>query len=286
MKKSEKYIYLILGVIVLGIVIAGVAFAVMKGSEKDNKTPNSNENNVDKPTNNDEKVTLTNEELEEYLSYIPKDASDGGFNAYTTPTNVNDIGNNVLLGKTLDYVFSLCDNETCERKDNLDTGYLYQDMLNVAVPKATIDDLMLKRYNLKYIVKENLSEMVTSYSATCFYYIDDSFIADTCSSSFYPNYLNVVDSYEATNDNLIIYEYAVTNDSTEIFDMAGDYIKIKYNKILDYYTDYSVDVYDICKYDTDCANNYFKEHKTDFTKYKHTFKKNDKGYYWYSTEVA
>ena len=29
-----------------------------------------------------------------------------------------------------------------------------------------------------------------------------------------------------------------------------------------------------------------KENKTNFTEYKHTFKKSDTGYYWYSTEVV
>ncbi|MCM1052366.1 MAG: hypothetical protein NC483_00090 [Ruminococcus sp.] len=59
--------------------------------------------------------------------------------------------------------------------------------------------------------------------------------------------------------------------------------------IRDCYTKEETNITTICSNSVDvdvCAKNYFKNHKTEFTKYKHVFKKNDTGYYWYSTEVV
>ena len=78
--------------------------------------------------------------------------------------------------------------------------------------------------------------------------------------------INYIDKYEANNNELIIYEYYIYKDDTS-------------NKVCDY-------LGNCLENSSSIDKNYLKQHKDDFTEYKHTFKKSGNSYYWYSTEVV
>lgn len=69
MKKSEKYIYIVLVVILVGVLASGITYIIMdKQNNKDEvKEPSNNKN---KPEENEDKeaITLTEKEIDMYLA--------------------------------------------------------------------------------------------------------------------------------------------------------------------------------------------------------------------------
>ncbi len=91
---------------------------------------------------------------------------------------------------------------------------------------------------------------------------------------------SVIEKYDTNKDDLVIYE------KMAIIEKIGDTVDLyKFHdknsvKTLDYEgKDMSYD-----EIDKD-VEKYIKSNIDDFATFKHTFKKNDTGYYWYQTEV-
>lgn len=281
-KKETNYIYLILGIIVLVIVTAGVTYAIVKDPKKDNKVTDNNENITDKPTEDNEKITLTNKELEKYLSYVPNinaEIEEGKTGSvYKNPSNVIDINKNILLGKTLGYLYEKCsENESCYKAQSPK-----EDLNLDAIRKSELDKELYTRYNIsKYKVEEydennETNDYIADSNGFCYYYTENYFSIVECFGGGPGFELSKVDSYNIENGDLVIYEYHAeavlisdgVDDKLKIYDLQNEEIEV------------------FLEDDEDKAESYFENNKEKFTKYKHTFKKNDKDYYWYSTEVA
>ncbi len=255
--KKENILYIIITILLI-IISSGVTYYI--ASNKNNDRNNNETINKDNDTKKEEKITLSNIELNTYLSYVPNAYE---FNAYTKNSiNVKDV-------KTL-YLASMAmglNHKSIYSPEEVKSYVL--NMYNVTINNFEIykdtEECIGIYDGFGYSLKENeiTTEIYNTSNATTIHYIDD---------------------YEASKEELIIYEY------------AGLYLKDFYTDendkevytldLKDYHNGYQADIYKICNNSSSCATNYLKENKAKFTKYKHTFKKNDTGYYWYQTEVV
>lgn len=258
MKKSFKYIIIC---IILIAITSGVTYIFINNKDKEEKKTN-------------EKISFNNQELKEYLNYVPD--SEEYASAY--------INNYKPLGYVLNEIF-------LNNRDKITSA---ENGTN-AVSKDIVKEFLLNKYN-ENLDDYNLISSNENYVARCsgsgFLYNNDLFTEQKGGPNLY-NRISVLDSYTTKNDDLIIYEYAAM-----LYD-SPDYNKVY---LVDYYqnkdlleTETSLNdnykVKKIVAQDNDeptlsTATKYLKEHKKEFTKYKHIFKKNSKGYYYYSTEVA
>ena len=264
MKRTEKYIYLVLGIILIVVIACSITYIVATNNNKTEtkEEPNNNQeenNNQD----NDEQITLSESELEEYLSYVPYNFQTGEtYDLFSL--NVNNIPIKSLLGITL---FNLSneinDSEIIASHDKVSAEVLKRYNKKLATPINSYDEF------------GNWLNYAASYSGLCYTYEDGSYILNYCASGI--EFVQIIDSYIATNNELIIYSYTILYNGlygqNEIEDITGEY-KVSINLPDDGYQN------------EENITAYVNINKSDFTKLKHTFKKNDTGYYWYSTEVA
>lgn len=257
MKKSALYIL----ITVLFVFLIGVVTHLILTS---NNNPSKNDKEL---------IELKSEELMEYLGYVPKDyVIDEENNVYAKPKKVTDIEMEVLLGVTIDYANHYTD---LAKTSISDTTILTYD-------KDEIDKLMSRLYNVK-------AEAVLEGEYGCTKVTAKQTIYEQtggCGGGATEKLLSYIDSYEATSETLTIYEYNVyykahlgstKDDSVLIQDM---YTKKEENLLNRCASNEAYEDYE------KCARNYFEGHKKEFTKYKHTFKKGNTGYYWFETEIA
>lgn len=236
MKKFEKYIYLVLGVIIIGVVIAGILFITTK----------------------DDEITLTNEEIEEYLSYVPDSITDTDQSVYYNPNNVEDMDEKLLLGATLNYIQN-------SKQEELE--YYSKD---------EVENYYYKLYNKRLSdIQLDTENAATSFNCISYYYDNEGkFIPyGGCGIDYVT--INSIESYKVTNDELIIYEY-YTRIFQDLDSIGSNEDTVDFNDYSGWKTGVQI---------SGTVQEYFENHKTEFTKYKHTFKKGNNGYYWYSTEV-
>ena len=266
MKKQERAIYIVIIIILVGILSAASTYIIM--NNKNNKQNNNSNTNNKEPIenndkkNNEEKITLSNTELNKYLSYT-LDLGDT-IGPDNTIVNINTADKALILGNAL---YQIKESEYIKKQEQSASNYVYVDGdgYYYHVSEAKIESLLKKMYNLElkdFNLKENSNKYVATAGGICYLYVKQGFTPLECSGS--EGKLSKIDSYEANDQELVIYEYAVGLD-------AG-------NNINDYYTQKIINI--------DDDDNYFDKHYKEFTKYKHTFKKNDTGYYWYQTEVV
>ena len=155
-----------------------------------------------------------------------------------------------------------------------------------------VDTWIQKMYNMSLndFDLQISDNYITGCSGMGYSYTGKEFIASDAGA---PNYekIGLIEDYELINDDLIIYELPATY--WEYFDGEGYYLG-DYTLLKNF--DGATMNFDLIKlgiaYDETNMDNareyayeYLQAHKDEFTLYKHTFKKNDTGYYWYSTEV-
>ena len=280
--KKNTLLYIIITILLI-VIAVGITYIIMDNKNNEEITePNNNDNNQgennNKEENNDEQITFSESELEEYLSYIPAEPIEMKENVYKNPTNINNISKNSLLATTLNKASGIYWT-TAELGINATSINNYQDFVNseynILYKKQDIDNLMQKMFNT---TSGNLNNTDDDYIATynmCYYYNNGYFEETNCVGTL--GKLNNIKSYEIQNGDLVIYEYYVELDELQW-------------KITDLYTNQTISLEcNISNTTEDCqqkANDYFKDNLDKFTLYKHTFKKNDTGYYWYSTEIA
>lgn len=280
MKKVERYIYITLIVILVGIISAGTTYIIMKNNDKteikennnnsnnNEQDKNENQNNNEEP-NKPEKIVLSNKELEEYIKYIPDyiTLTNEELNQESIykrkNTNINELKNTDLLAKIL-YVL------TIEQDLEIETGN------NIVSNTSKLNTIMQEKYNQKldnyhnsFDENGNFRSYVAKYDYLCFSKKDNNFSADICTSGNGSEFNSIIDNYDANDTDLIIYTY----NGLEYDD--GNKIIIE-------------DIYTRKQYEitNSSSKEYIKNNKSKFTKYKHIFKKNSTGYYWYSTEIV
>lgn len=289
MKKSEKWIYIILGFVLVGVLASGITYLVMNNSNKKqeestkvNETDKKDEEN--KPV---QKIELTEKELEDYLDYVPSISFSGLINAYQMKKiTVDDVNINVFrdLAIRMEAIEEDCYGETkclegdfAPEKDVCSTCYHSLESIN---------EKMHKMYNCEVTNPKNgTSEKdIFQVMGNSVVYQNGYFITlPGAGNTFGGWHLSNIDSYTANIEEIVIYEYAAFSYSPDSVEGKPEYWK---TDIKDAYTGYSITVE--AKYDgfSELVEKNFEEHKTEVTKYKHIFKKNDTGYYWYSSEVA
>ena len=279
--KKNTLLYVIITILLI-VIAVGITYIIMNNKNNEEITePSNNDNNQEE--NNDEQITLSESELQEYLSYVPIEdgyVHDVYQNKYTNIQNIDKaILRNMALIKASDCLYK---EYTCpynhEKEIEIEVNYdTYSETVvtNNYIPLEYINKLLHQMYNYEIsALKEktilNAGGMGYIYSNEYFIMIGGGWAAT--------EHISVLDDYNANEEELVIYEYGAYYDSFE-------------NKLYDYYTEKETDLGNLSEntsYDDKMTmlHNYLKEHKTEFTLYKHTFKKNDTGYYWYSTEIA
>ncbi len=284
MKNIERSIYIVIIIILVGVICCTTTYIFTTKNNKTNEINNNNEtkdNENNKPQEN-EKITLTNEELAKYLSYVPVgDVEYKG--AYERKnTLLNQIDEKLLLAP----VFSGYSNDNSkEILVNRDVACEYPDlcppegfMTDNYIPLDYVKQELKKMYNyeLKNLKNATSPNDIINIAGRAYYYENGNFVA-LYGGGPYGAHISYMDSYEAVDNKLVIYEYAA------YFDMK--------NKLKDYYTSKIKDLsgwYGNTTFEEDksIVSVYLGNHKEEYTKYKHTFKKNNTGYYWYSTEAV
>ena len=260
--KKNIIVYLLIILVIVGVT-AGITILIMNNVANDKTEIKIEEPEEDKEI--EEEKIINDEELEKYLSYIPDNSINAS--AYTTSTNLK----NIILG----YVLYKTSNTSS----------------SISVDEVELN--LQKMYNLT--LDEYDLEVSEDYIASCgglsYIYTKDNFIVENTGA---PNYtkINIIEKYEFDGEDLIIYEKPATF-WTYFYEPGyylGDYSQLKdfngaeptfdlINLNLNYETVTLEDA-------QENAREYLENNKEKFTLYKHTFKKNNTGYYWYKTEVV
>ncbi len=284
MKKIIPYILITL------LLIGGIGFTtyayISKNNDKKDITPDDSNPN---PTPS---ITLSEEELTKYLRYVP--LSPDEYNVYKKANNLNNIPIASLINYAL-YVIGSTDSLE-DLFQNTYTIPEYPDLkFDIKYSLSDIKKLLKEMYNLDNISLKNFTlengSPKTQYTNGTFdfVYYNNYFYGTTICLECIHNHLSSIEKYETTEDELIIYE----KSAYYYYGEMGSNNCTDPNTINDYIKNYKIEVpHEIdedgfCKYEENFnEKTYFKENKSNFTTYKHTFKKNNQSYYWYSTELA
>lgn len=291
-KKVNKYFVFV--VVLVIILIAETAF-VLLGLQKRGITPEKSYINISKEEDSDntddeennnfvlgEDQNDKDSEISNYLSYIPY-YLPLDYSVYFEDSNVENINQNILIAMALgvgmdDYDAKRCNVDQCGYYlDNpIEIRYLYDDIEGPVYGSyyftlEYINNILETMYNTHL---NNLEETISwdnvyagAYGGFAFQ--NDYFLM--CSGGIGESRYHVgfVDDWEIENNELVVYETAAYRDTYT--QTLTDY-RNGYEKTIDAYF-------------PDEALNALRDNSKYFTRYKHVFKKNDNGYYWYSTEA-
>ena len=281
MKKTEKYIYIVLGMILVVVIACGITYMIATNNNKTETKEENNGQNNNQEENKEETITLSESELEDYVSYVPNELYKQQI------TNINTIDKSILRNTAL-IISSECLYEE-ETNCPFDTSegipikidlfpYYENNVATSYIPLTYLNELLHKMYNYELSNLENAKSIDDIFNAGGMAYIyQDGYFLMLGGGQTTGEHINLIESYETNDKNLIMYEYAAYYDSLE-------------NKLIDYYKETETDLGGWCGNTSgeeriQILSNYLNDHKDEFTLYKHTFKKNDSRYYWYSTEI-
>ena len=261
MKQIEKSILIVIIIILVAIIASGATYIIMSNKNDNNSNQESSNPNKESQEleSNKQTIFFTEDELKDYLSILPRDIYSN------QKTSLNTIDKDILLSKLLTDESSCWTEKTCDFDMNQKlkvvdyypekylSEYDYMEFVEGYMPLDYVKKQMLKVYNVNISEIENNKEFNYNYG---FVYHNNYFMQTGGGDPSEYESVSYIDDYEVENNNLIIYEYMANFIENEInFSKYEDAVK------------------------------YLKEHKSDFPRYKHTFKKNATGYYWYSTEI-
>lgn len=302
--KSVRLSTVILLFIILILVVALVAMYVYYNDSNSDKSINKNTevSNLSKPLSNTNNTTnqdsqkdlnINDSIVKELYNYIPCEIEYKAelssninarlLNAYQSKkVTIDDLDDEILLGHAY-----------LNTEIPLDERMLYEEG-NLDIPvtswyKATPDRLqetLLKMYNTKIENKSfRLNFNYGAYENGIY-----TFTAGGGGNSFDGFVQNIEEAYEVDDELYIIDTYLYYSDTYElpmhlfkVYDPANNDSLILTESVDD--SDVSLST-DGSTGTFDNTENYVKEHYlSKASKYKHTFKKNDDGeYYWYSSE--
>lgn len=290
-KKRNGLIVLVVILIILVLCLGGyiVYDKVLNKNNSEQTTENTNNNVPVNEITTEKNNTISEKDIHEFSSFVP-------YIAYSQKNiNVNNIEQKVLITSILSIFDDCLDTTNCpismdydkkeieiKNAEEFTHGYNTTDKY---VPLNYFNSLASKMYGKNFSNIEETKTLSSAYqTGMTWIYQDGNFIRLSGGDNS-NNFFNYIDGYEFANDDLIIYEYAAGDD---YFLSAGI-------KLCDIYTRYCAefskkeaginDDNDMSYYYS-YLSNYLKEHKSNYTRYKHTFKHNSQGYYWYSTEVV
>ncbi len=219
--------------------------------------------------NKEDDIVISNTLLEEYLTYVPDDNVSNS--AYINKEFVNESANyTLMLGCALNELYS--DEE-------------------IEIKSSSLDEVLKRRYNItvdSLDLVDDEEDYIVGNNGICYSYYENIFYPMVCGSSNYEK-VDIIEDYSIEDDELIIYEYAVS--FWTYYEKEGFFIGDYYKTIKDF--DESNSTLDLIELDSnnyqdalEDAKTYLEENKNKFTLYKHIFKENSTGYYWYKTIVV
>lgn len=262
-----------------------------KEPPKEELTPPKEPDKPEKPNQSNENITLSSKELEKYLSYVPYYYQSD--NAYVPKLkNFDSLNEDFLKIVVLNTIQECLDDDeiTCPfdhstpRTIKAELKYYEGDKTSNYIPLTYVNKILKENYNIELTNLKNAkndAEDAFQVDGMKFIYEDGYFLRLNGGGKWDTgNHMSILANYTATNEELIIYEYAASyQTSDEQLNNA--------NFLIDYRNNKKIDLTNTCsENDNNCALNTLKQHQNEYTKYKHTFKKNSTGYYWTKTEVA
>lgn len=220
---------------------------------------------------------ISDKKLNKYLTYVP-------YYVYTDKANdvsINDIDKKYLYANPFLTLVKCWRDNTCDFNTNISISVDNYEEYNVNkiindnyVPEEDVIALIEDMYNVKV---NNIEAGEYTGDACTFIYEDGFFIKATgnCEDGI----VSILDGYKSSKNSLIIYEYRarlvmIFDGDKSFYGLLdkGEYVEVSFDEE--------------CTLSTiECARKFIEENKRSFTKYKHTFKNNGYGYYWYSTEI-
>ena len=278
--KKNTILYIIITILLI-VIAVGVTYIIMDNKNNEKVVePNNNEEQENDNQDQEEQVTLTEEELIEYLSYVPKNNLLSEFNTYETPSNINDLTDSVIISNAL----RVLTNNT--NFDSMEDSYTIEDFpdysFDIRYSSEEIIEQTLKMYNYKVtnltnVTSSNIGEGMYGSTQFIFDYYNGYFYGINACADCSDNHISKIKEYSATEEELIIYEYGAYLES----EMGENHN----TRLVDYQTSKEENLENPCSSTENDYSCYYDDLLDEFTLYKHTFKKNDTGYYWYSTEV-
>ena len=240
---------------------------------------------LNKEKYHDEEIYLTPDEIIELLSYVPysminvKSYNDAYYGETVTSDNILPM---ILFPSLIteyydNYAFK--DNESSKfseslKKNNIERASIFKN--------SDIDEYLMKRYNLELDSLSDISEKIKIVK------LDNAYTAITLTQndnlSIVYKFLISVDEATSTTNSVTIKErvlfYIFKDNKYYVYKNSNIYDEVNLVKTYNAKDESGVEL---------DANNIFNQMKEDFKDYnyqfKHTFKKNDTGYYYYSTEI-
>ena len=303
-KNNKKIIWLLVFLIILVVGFTGYMVYEKIFSENKRKTNYENVNKsttTTSPKKDQTSQSFTEEEIEKYLSYVPFendskvmscawnqetdcDSTINYLDAYSKDkVTINDIADELLLRmaifKTKDVSstdsfasnFDICGiDTTCE----LDGYYKGEEVKN----KIT------EMYNKSVELKD------FSVGGGVAYYKKGYLVTGYGAGNYPPSKINKVISYEIQDNDLIILEQAIFIYETTVKTADIEITKTtnyKNEDILKSYNYVTCSTTNSCNTISEIAEQYAKDNLNNSNKFKHTFKVNSNGtYYWYSSEIV
>ena len=279
--KRKDTLILILVIIVFILTALSLYLVIDK---KDNDINNDNKNNQQENENNNESINLSEKEIEEYLKHVPylngglvnqADNYDDAYNGHKI--DVNDIDKSMLLYNAImnssEYVFS--QGEEIPLIKNFGNGYDGMQA-NSYYKESVINNYLKKVYNVNNLnMPREIKVPGGSVILQDGYYLKimgagaakyDKFVYST---NYYLENNNLV-----IEENTLFYIYNVGDSKCNVYANTSD----MHNEI---------NIIDTFNLDYTLADNISLKDYTDKTptKYKHTYKKVNNEYVWYSTEI-
>lgn len=292
---KKKYSGLKIVLIVLLMVVIGVSsyFLGQKNlfNNKETEKTEIKENENNKKEEKQEEIKLTEEELKEYLNYIPQ-GDILSYGAYgNKKSSVDTFDKNKLLGSALLYSYSEGISKNLYSTKYFDTKkyfkfYGEEGFETEYITKDNLNSFLKKMYNITISdININDGTKIDAFGLI-FCYQDKEFYL--CGSGGGTTAIHVIENYQVNDQTLIIEEVNawMVSNGAGIFDINNrdKYYYFDENGYEDYRKQNGTTINGNATYEFDFEK-YIKDNKDKFTKYKHTFLKNDTGYYWYSTEV-
>ncbi len=207
---------------------------------------------------------LSESKVEKLIEIVPFNNMDSDLvDAYSDKLmTIDSIDSSVLLAMAynrLDEQFILNYSDDKPLVDGANT----EDLKYINV--VNLDNIIMKDYNTK--VKER-KDFIASNDKRLYTFNNDYYVSYSSINNLNTKLNKIVNS-EEKDGNLFIYEkMAVLKEETNTYYL------------------YNQNGEEVYKGDKKGAVNYFNNNLGDFLVYKHTFNKQDDGYYWYSTEIA
>lgn len=274
--KSTTLVIVMLIIVILGL--AGLVFYQNKLLDKEREKVNSNK--TDNTTSEVEQKRFSEEELNNYLKMVPylqEYNSDAGYkemydydeDAYTDKlVTANDLNEKLLLAQAYRHAERTDTKEEINHPacgDNKCSAFIY---VKEETFKKTVKDM----YNIDTIKADAFNTMESYVTLVDGYYAALSFRGNTPIHKY-----NKLIKYEVKDNDLVIYEKVLFTAGISGF----EYILKTTN------SDLSTSLIQPTLGDYDEVRKYVLNNIDSGNTYKHTFKVNNEGnYYWYSSELV